>query len=219
MKNITFEYIHINKILNFILKVFFQGISKENQHYKLPTDLLNSVQGKLGNPIAGLHNQIIPHPSNGLVAYSCQALCRAGGTQGWWGFCHLGVYILLEETDHKERNETTIYCRECHERRQGFLKWHGVDLDRTGRPLWGSGHYGDLSGEKEPARRGARRNVSEAEGTASAKVLLYKQLGQWPKRKLQRKARARTAGLTKPGTEPGPYSTEMGRWCSVTSTC
>lgn len=80
MKNITFEYIHITKILKFILKVFFQGISKGNQHDKVPTGLLNTVQGKLGNLIAGLHNQIILHSSNGLGAYSCQALCQAGGT-------------------------------------------------------------------------------------------------------------------------------------------
>lgn len=120
MKNITFEYIHINKILNFILKVFFQGISKENQHYKLPTDLLNSVQGKLGNPIAGLHNQIIPHPSNGLGAYSCQACAEQEGHKADEVSVILEfTFYLRKQTIKKEMNPLYIAANAMKEGR-GF---------------------------------------------------------------------------------------------------
>lgn len=47
-------------------------------------------------------------------------------------FCHLGDYILLEETDHQARNEITLVCgRECPERRWGALIYQGVTSDGT----------------------------------------------------------------------------------------
>lgn len=46
-KNITLEYIHTNRILNFILNIFFQGISKGNQNISYQ---LSTVQGKSENP-------------------------------------------------------------------------------------------------------------------------------------------------------------------------
>lgn len=169
----TFEYIHTNRILNFIQSFLSRNFKRKAKYNIVSHQLIYQALCKVHQRTQqlGFTTEYLP-----LIRWSGCPL-MPGVVPGRRAirlirFCHLGVYILLEETDHQERNEIILYCEHQARRRGGGGLRHARESPEAGLTKKASPRRQTLwRPEARGARRRARGNEWEAEGTAGAQGL------------------------------------------------